>query len=58
MQKIMQAKPDYKVNYCKKEDLAKWRAAAKPVYDSFIEDAGQEWSDKILRVAAGGYASK
>jgi len=57
MQKIMAAKPDYKVNYCKKEDLPKWRAVAKPVYDSFVEDAGQEWSDKILRVAGGGYVN-
>jgi len=58
MQKIMTAKPDYKINYCKKEDLPKWRKIAQPVYDSFVEDAGQEWSDKILRVANGGYAKK
>ena len=58
MQKIMTARPDYKVSYCRKEDLPKWRAAAKPVYDSFVEDAGKEWSDKILRVAAGGYANQ
>jgi TRAP-type transport system periplasmic protein len=58
MQKIKKAAPDYKINYCKKEDLPKWRAVAKPVYDSFIEDAGKEWSDKILRVAGGGYANQ
>lgn len=58
MQKIMKAKPDYKINYCRKEDLPKWRAIAQPVYDSFVEDAGKEWSDKILRVAGGGYANK
>jgi len=29
MQKIMAEKPDLKVNYCKKEDLPKWRKAAR-----------------------------
>ena len=58
MQKLIAAKPDYKINYCKKEDLPKWRAVAKPVYDSFVEDAGKEWSDKIFRVAGGGYANE
>jgi len=57
MQKIMAEKPDYKVNYCKKEDLPKWRKAAQPVYDAFVEDAGKEWAAKIERVARGGYAS-
>jgi len=57
MQKIMAAKPDLKVNYCKTEDLPKWRAVAKPVYDSFVEDAGKAWSDKIVRVANGGYVN-
>lgn len=57
LQKIMAEKPDYKVNYCKKEDLAKWRKVAQPVYDSFVEDAGKEWAEKIERVARGGYAS-
>ena len=56
MQKIMKANPDYKVNYCKKEDLPKWRKAAQPVYDAFAEDAGKEWAEKIERVAHGGYA--
>jgi tripartite ATP-independent transporter DctP family solute receptor len=57
MQKIMADKPDYKVNYCKKEDLPKWRKAAQPVYDAFVEDAGKEWAAKIERVARGGYAN-
>ena len=58
MGKIKKAAPDYKINYCKEEDLPKWRAVAKPVYDSFIEDAGKEWSDKILAVANGKYPNK
>jgi TRAP-type transport system periplasmic protein len=57
IQKIMAEKPDYKVNYCKKEDLPKWRKAAQPVYDSFIEESGKEWADAIERVAHGGYAN-
>ena len=57
MQKIMAEKPDYQVNYCKKEDLPKWRKVAQPVYDAFIEDAGKEWADTIERVAHGGYVN-
>jgi len=56
MQKIMSERPDYQVNYCPPENLPKWQAAAKPVYDSFIEDAGKEWADKLFAVAAGKYA--
>jgi tripartite ATP-independent transporter DctP family solute receptor len=55
MQKIMAERPDYQVNHCPPESLAKWQAAAKPVYDSFIEDAGQEWADKVFAVAGGKY---
>lgn len=57
MQKIKAAKPDLEINYCKKEDLPKWRAVAKPVYESFVEEGGKEWSDKIIRVANGGYVN-
>jgi hypothetical protein len=56
MQKIMKERPDYKVNYCPAENLPKWREAAKPVYDSFVDDAGKEWADKIFAVASGKYA--
>ena len=58
VQKMLAEKPDYKINYCKKEDLPKWRKIAQPVYDSFIEDAGAEWAAKIERVAKGGYVNE
>ncbi len=52
--KIKQDAPQMEINYCKKEDLPKWQAVAKPVYDAFIEDTSQEWFDKIDKAAAGG----
>lgn len=53
LDKIKQEAPDIQINYCKKEDLPKWQAVAKPVYDAFIEDTSQEWYDKIAKAAAG-----
>ncbi|MEX2614947.1 MAG: TRAP transporter substrate-binding protein [Alphaproteobacteria bacterium] len=55
IQKMLVEKPDYKINYCKEEDLPKWRAVAQPVYDSFIEETSKEWATAIETVAKGGY---
>lgn len=55
--KIKAEAPSLQVNQCDPKDLPKWQAAAKPVYDSFIEESGKQWADKIFRVANGGYAN-
>ncbi len=57
IQKILAEKPDYKINYCKDEDLPKWRKVAQPVYDSFIEETSKEWATAIETVAQGGYST-
>lgn len=54
--KIKTEAPDIQVNEC--ENLDAWREAAKPVYDAFREEAGDEWADKVFRVVNGGYAEK
>ena len=54
LEKMKKEAPQMEINYCKKEDLPKWQAIAKPVYDAFIEDTSQEWFDKIAKAAAGG----
>lgn len=57
LQKIKEEQPNLKINTCDPKDLPKWKAAAKPVYDAFIEEAGKEWAEKVFRVVNGGYAS-
>lgn len=56
LQKIKEERPDYQINTCDPKDLPKWKAAAKPVYDAFVEEAGKEWAEKVFRVVEGGYA--
>jgi C4-dicarboxylate-binding protein DctP len=54
--KIKAERPNYKINRCDPKDIPAWKKAAKPVYDSFIEEAGKEWAEKVFRVVEGGYA--
>lgn len=54
--KIKAERPDYKINRCDPKDIPAWKKAAKPVYDSFIEEAGKDWANKVFRVVEGGYA--
>ena len=49
--------PELVARTCDPKDLSKWKAAAKPVYDSFEQEAGKEWAEKVYRVVAGGYAN-
>jgi len=53
LEKMKKEAPQMQINYCKKEDLPKWQAVAKPVYDAFIEDTSQEWFNKIMKAASG-----
>jgi tripartite ATP-independent transporter DctP family solute receptor len=53
LEKMKQEAPQMKINYCKKEDLPKWQAASKPVYDAFIEDTSKVWFDKVMKAASG-----
>jgi len=55
--KIKAGAPNLKINRCEAKDLPKWKAAAKPVYDAFIQDAGKKWADQVFRVVDGGYAN-
>jgi C4-dicarboxylate-binding protein DctP len=57
LQKIKEEQPNLKINTCDPKDLPKWKAAAKPVYDAFVEEAGKEWAEKVFRVVNGGYAN-
>jgi C4-dicarboxylate-binding protein DctP len=56
IQKIKAEQPNIQINTCDPKDLPKWKAASKPVYEMFVEEAGKEWAEKIFRVVDGGYA--
>jgi tripartite ATP-independent transporter DctP family solute receptor len=57
LQKIKAETPKIQINTCDPKDIPKWKAAAKPVYDAFVQDAGKEWAEKVFRVVDGGYAN-
>lgn len=57
LSKIKTEAPNIKVNSCDPKSLPKWKGAAKPVYDAFIEESGKEWAEKIFRVVEGGYVN-